>query len=417
MSGSHKILLSLLISLMPLPAIQAQTRTNQIESLLRSKPEWFGPILQNPDTYEVQIIYTQIDRDRQNQPKFTTHTWRLDPKQYFYPASTVKLPAVLLALEKLNDLKIDGLNKHTPLRIDSAYSRQIPVAGDSTAENGLPSVAQYIRKILLVSDNDAFNRLLEFVGQRPLNEKLAAKGYKDLFIGRRLQVGSTPEEDRHSNPFTFYHGDKVLYKQPLVVNEQPFASTLTTTRRGKGYMRGGQLVNEPMDFSPMNYFSLGDMQGILRSLMFPEAVPAEKRFNLTEDDYRFVRKHMSMFPRESKWPQYDTSHYPSYGKFFLYGDTKDDFPPHIRIFNKAGWAYGTLTDNAYIVDFERGVEFFLTATILVNEDGIFNDDKYEYETVGKPFLSRLGQVIYEYELGRKRRYKPDLSQFRFDYSR
>jgi hypothetical protein len=67
------------------------------------------------------------------------------------------------------------------------------------------------------------------------------------------------------------------------------------------------------------------------------------------------------------------------------------------------------------VDFERGVEFFLTATILVNEDGIFNDDKYEYETVGKPFLARLGQVIYEYELGRKRRHKPDLSQFRFDY--
>jgi hypothetical protein len=170
-----------------------------------------------------------------------------------------------------------------------------------------------------------------------------------------------------------------------------------------------------MDFSPMNYFSLGDMQGILRSLMFPEAVPADKRFDLTEDDYQLVRKHMSMFPGESQWPKYDTSHYPSYGKFFLYGDTKDDFPPHIRIFNKAGWAYGTLTDNAYIVDFERGVEFFLTATILVNEDGIFNDDKYEYETVGKPFLARLGQVIYEYELGRKRRHKPDLSQFRFDY--
>jgi hypothetical protein len=122
-----------------------------------------------------------------------------------------------------------------------------------------------------------------------------------------------------------------------------------------------------------------------------------------------------MFPHESTWPRYDTSHYPSYGKFFLYGDTKAPFPPNVRIFNKAGWAYGTLTDNAYIVDFDKGVEFFLTATILVNEDGIFNDDKYEYETVGKPFLARLGQVFYEHELRRKRRHKPDLSEFKFEY--
>jgi hypothetical protein len=415
MSFTRKKLLNFLLILMPLLA-PAQSKDKLVDKLLRSKPEWFGPVLENPGKYEVQIIYTQVDRDKGNQPRLTTHTWRVDPKTYFYPASTVKLPAVLLALEKLNGLNVPGLDKYTPLRIDSAYTRQIPVAEDSTAEKGRPSVAHYIKKILLVSDNDAFNRLLEFVGQRPFNESLYAKSFTNLKITRRLQVGSTPEEDRHSNPFTFYQGDKVVYHQPAVFNEQPFENTLTTIHKGKGYMKGDQLVSEPMDFSAVNYFSLTDMQAILRSLIFPEAVPAVQRFNVTEDDYGFVRKHMSMFPQESTWPGYDTSYYPSYGKFFLFGDTKAPFPPGIRIFNKAGWAYGTLTDNAYIVDFDRGVEFFLTATILVNEDGIFNDDKYEYETVGKPFLARLGQVIYEYELSRKRRHEPDLSALRFEYT-
>ncbi len=414
MSRTAPTLFSLLLFLMPLLA-PAQSEDKLIRKLLRSKPEWFGPVLENPGKYDVQIIYTRVDRDQNNQPRLTTHTWRADPKQYFYPASTVKLPAVLLALEKLNRLNVPGLDKHTPLRIDSAYARQVPAATDSTAENGLPSVAHYVKKILLVSDNDAFNRLLEFVGQRPFNEALHAKGYQDLKITRRLQVGSTPEEDRHSNPFTFYQGEQVLYQQPAAFNPQPFGNTLTTIRKGKGYMKGGQLVNEPMDFSAVNYFSLGDMQAILRSLIFPGAVPAAGRFQLTDDDYRFVRRHMSMFPHESTWPRYDTSHYPSYGKFFLYGDTKAPFPPNVRIFNKAGWAYGTLTDNAYIVDFDKGVEFFLTATILVNEDGIFNDDKYEYETVGKPFLARLGQVFYEHELKRKRKHQPDLREFRFEY--
>ncbi|MDP9231009.1 MAG: glycoside hydrolase family 9 protein, partial [Bacteroidota bacterium] len=43
----------------------------------------------------------------------------------------------------------------------------------STAANGFPSIAQYIKKIFLVSDNDAYNRLYEFLGQQTINDKLA----------------------------------------------------------------------------------------------------------------------------------------------------------------------------------------------------------------------------------------------------
>jgi hypothetical protein len=113
---------------------------------------------------------------------------------------------------------------------------------------------------------------------------------------------------------------------------------------------------------------------------------------------------------------YDTSYYNSYGKFFIYGDTKKKIPANIRIFNKAGWAYGTLTDNAYIIDLENKVELLLTATILVNENGIFNDDQYEYQTIGLPFLANLGRIIFEYEYKRKKKNLPDLSKFNIDYT-
>jgi hypothetical protein len=86
------------------------------------------------------------------------------------------------------------------------------------------------------------------------------------------------------------------------------------------------------------------------------------------------------------------------------------------IFNKEGDAYGFLSDIAYIVDFKNGVEFFLSANIYCNSDGIFNDDHYDYENVGKPFLKNLGRAIYQYELQRKKKFKPDLSKFRLDYS-
>jgi hypothetical protein len=92
-------------------------------------------------------------------------------------------------------------------------------------------------------------------------------------------------------------------------------------------------------------------------------------------------------------------------------------PPHVRVFNKVGWAYGFLTDVSYVVDFKNGVEFMLAATLYVNSDGVLNDDKYDYDAAGYPFLYQLGQTVYQFELTRRRRFKPDLSRFQIQYER
>ena len=72
----------------------------------------------------------------------------------------------------------------------------------------------------------------------------------------------------------------------------------------------------------------------------------------------------------------------------------------MHILNKVGWAYGYLTDCSYIWDEKLGVEYFLTATIKVNADGIFNDGVYEYDSIGLPFFKTLGKCIYESEVNR-----------------
>jgi len=134
-----------------------------------------------------------------------------------------------------------------------------------------------------------------------------------------------------------------------------------------------------------------------------------------DEDYRFVYKYMSMVPRESAFPYYDSMEYwDTYVKFILYGNEKKSMYPGIRIFNKVGDAYGYLIDVAYVVDFKNSIEFMLTATIQSDTDGIINDDNYDYETIGYPFLKNLGKVIYEYELSRSRK-KPDLSTFEMIY--
>jgi hypothetical protein len=122
-----------------------------------------------------------------------------------------------------------------------------------------------------------------------------------------------------------------------------------------------------------------------------------------------------MKPNESSFPNYDSLYPEAYSKLLLYGG-HGKIDPDIRIFNKEGDAYGFLTDVAYIVDFKNKIEFMLSANILCNQDGIFNDDQYDYETIGYPFLKELGRLIYQYERNRKRKNIPDLSRFKLNYT-
>ena len=388
-----------------------------LENILKIYPRYFGGILDNRDSFRVQIIYTQIDRRADNSPVFKDYYFNVNPDTYFYPASTVKMPTALLALQKLNELKINGLDKYSTMITEAGTDIQTPVYNDPLTPDGLPSIAQYVRKIFLVSDNDAFNRLYEFVGQEYLNEQLRMKGYSDVEIIHRLDVFLTQEQNRQTNPIKFLdRAGNILYDQPMQT------SKLQRLKRdeflGKGFMRGDQIVNEPFDFSRRNRIALQDLHTILRSVLFPESVTAEQRFNLSTDDYRFVRKYMSQYPPETNFPPYDTvTTWDAYCKFLYWGSEKGSLPKTFRIFNKVGDAYGFLTDIAYVVDFEKNIEFMLSATILCNSDGIFNDSKYDYDSVGYPFMKNLGRVIYDYDLNRKRARAPDLSSFKFQYDK
>jgi hypothetical protein len=384
-------------------------------NLLRSYPGKFDSILNNRNRWNVQVIYTRIDRNAANKPSFTNYYFNVNPETYYYPASTVKLPVALLALQKLNELAVSGLDKNTSMVTEAASEGQTAVYNDPTSPDGRPTIAQYVKKIFLVSDNDAFNRLYEFLGQEYINNSLHKKGYDSIQILHRLQLALTEEQNRLTNPVLFYNSQgKLIYKKPEQRSKLIYQTR--NTRLGNGYLKGDSVIPEPFDFSRKNRLNIVDLHSILTSVIFPAAVNEKQRFKLTTDDYRFVRKFMSMKPAESLSPQYDSSYSDAYSKFLVFGGSGKMEAPNVRIFNKEGDAYGFLTDAAYVVDHEKGIEFLLTATIFCNSDGIFNDDQYDYETVGLPFLKNLGQVIYQYELGRNRKYKPDLSEFLMDYS-
>ncbi|MEM7659884.1 MAG: serine hydrolase [Bacteroidota bacterium] len=402
------------LSIVMLMSCEPQPPENLILSLLEGRGEVVDQVLADPERYELQILYTQIDRDSVQRPIFTSHSYRLNAEQYFYPASTVKFPVAVMALEKLQLMGINGLNPQTTMLTDSAFSGQTSVRRDSTSPDGMPSIEHYVRKIFVVSDNDAFNRLYEFVGQGPINQRLQQLGLKDSRISHRLSIAMSGEENRHTNPIRFVEGEELIYEQAAAEN-QGALSFPEPILRGKGVQRGGEIISEPMDFSRKNAFPLADQQDFLTSIIFPNDVNGV-RPDLSEKDFQLLYQYMSQLPRETTHPAYDpAAYFDSYVKFFLYGDNKAPMPSTIRIFNKVGQAYGYLTDNAYVVDVENEVEFLLSATIFVNENQIFNDETYEYDEIGFPFLAELGRAVYEYELQRPRTKTPDLSRFHLRY--
>jgi hypothetical protein len=352
----------------------SSTKKNILNETLASDNSKIKNVMSNPETFELQIIYTQISRDKNNKVSFKDFTYRLNAENYFYPASTVKFPIAILALEKLNTIA------------NTSTNTQYTIEGKSDTLR----FSEEITKVFAVSDNEASTNLLEFAGFDFVNESMAAKGLTSFKLSHRLST-SNPG-DKKTKAVTVYSKDAKMVNLPAFTNKSSVALQLNTIKKGIGYIKNSELVNEPFDFSNKNYYPLETLHNTMKRIVFPEAFKESERFNLTERDREFILFSMQNLPKNAG---YDPAIYhDGYCKFFMFGDTKENIPSNIKIYNKVGDAYGTLIDCAYIVDEVNKVEFIVSATLLVNKDGIFNDDKYEFDTVGLPFLGELGRQLY-----------------------
>lgn len=364
------------------------------------------PVLQQvlaaPDVYQVQILYTRIERI-ERLPKLDYYYYQLNDHKYFYPASTVKLPLAALALQWLNEQQVPHLNEDTILLTDASRPPQTAVLADPTSQTGFPSVSHYIKKILLVSDNDASNRLYELLGQTYINEQLKQKGLFNTVINHRLSVPFSDEQNRYFNPVRFIDNSG---KEILSLPERQIAQSYANSQKpelGLAYIKSGELQTTPMTFIYKNRQALSDFDGVIKRIVLPEIFPVSQQFNLTAQQRELLLQYMQMRPRHSASPEYSEQHYPdNYVKYFLYGGDEQRIPDHIRYYNKNGQAFGHVIDGAYIEDTKQNVAFFLSATIYTNANQILNDDTYETETIGKPFMRELGQLLYQFELKQRK---------------
>ena len=360
------------ITFLALSLIMGCASVSPIKKAITSDDVKLNRVFTNLPSHEVQILFSEVIRDKNGQVRFKEDQFQVDDATYFYPASTVKLPIALLALEKLNQNPL--ADRNTPFHVEN--------------DNIVSTFAKDIIDIFAVSSNAAYNRLFEYLGQDAINQLLKDKGI-NAQIYHRLSVPNSAELS--TKPLFFYRDNQVIYKTESKTNRQIAPLPLHNLSKGVGYTIGDSLVNQPMDFSTKNYLPITSLHGILKRLLFPEHFPKHQQFALNEADRKFIIDAMAILPKEAG---YDAVEYPeTYVKYLVVGDSNKSMPPHLKIHNKIGSAYGYLTDSAYIINKKTDQEFLITATIHVNKNKIYNDGIYEYDVVGIPFLAALGRKL------------------------
>ena len=345
-------------------------------------------ILKNKEEYEIQIAYTEITRNKDGEPVFKDFEFQVDENKYFYPASTIKLPIVVLTLVKINELRSSGIDISLKSKIlissDHNEIREIQI-------DTITSFQNLIADVFLVSDNYSSNILIDFIGYNYFNTKMSQAGLKNTYLNHKF------------NPDPYVNIDwqiQTVDKELISSNQDQIIVTanqnISGLKKGKNSLQDGMVVSRPQDFSQKNRFSIRDMHNLLKKIIFPSKLDKENAFNLNVEDYDFLRYWMSRHTYEDLGDKYrnDKKYFDSYNKFFIHGKDTVVNNRNIRVYNKLGQAYGTSIDNAYIRNYQDDIEFFLTATIYTNKNKTINDNIYEYDQTAIPFLSKLSQSIY-----------------------
>ena len=361
--------------------------TNPIKSTLR-KNYFLKEIIKDKEDYEIQVLLTKIDKYN-SQVDFQEYKYQLDDNKYFYPASTIKLPIVVLTLKKINELRSKGseitLKSKITLNYKDDYSELV-------IRDSITSFQNLIADVFLVSDNSASNILIDFIGYNYFNHEMENAGFDKTYLNHKFNpdpyVNSTWQiSDLDNNIISSINDNQKIIKADEKTNG---------LEKGERRYFKGEILDESLNFSEKNRSSITDMHNLIKYIFYPEIFDSTITFNLNVEDYDFLRYWMSRFTYEDIGEKFigDENFFETYNKFFIHGDEQSVSNEQIRVYNKIGQAYGTSIDNGLIKNYQDNVEFILTATIYTNKNKVINDNLYEYDDLAVPFLAKLSRAIY-----------------------
>jgi len=367
-----------------------------LDSLALKYPE----LIKSPEKYKLKLVFTQINRSK-TKVAIETVSFREDQKEYLYPASIVKLPTALIALEELNEVRKKNPNANLNNTIKFFQKKGcLPTTNQIKIGNRMypTSLDVLIKMMLAVSDNDAYNRVFDFCGQQKINSRIKELGYKEGKIIRKFVLNCNLNQNRISDSLVMLgkRGERIYTRGTIINNDSiSIDSTFKLGLQYEGFNK--QIINKPFDFSKQNNLDLLDIHKTLAGLIFPKS-NSNFKFNITEEQRKYFIQNLGRYPDEYGLAYNSLEFFPAYKKYLLFGrDPKlnylNDSLNRFRSMNIVGVSFGCVIDCAYLIDFQTGKEFLLTVGMYANQDEVINDAKYDYDNLAYPFMKDVGRLF------------------------
>lgn len=275
------VLVGLAISVQPYIALEHASLTTPQNS---EDTEKLSTILQQAgrldqmQAWDGKALFVHID-DTQEPPQFQVYSHRAryrdtnrnrkqdgEDEGFFNPASTVKVAIAALVLEQLKQRNVGR---------DAQYR----IAGTSTWR----TVADDLKKMLIISDNDAANRLILFLGFQYLNQTLRDRGLQHytvtrLMLNRGTLIDSLPIELRSQDTL-------------IQIPRRTVTDTFDCYEVGE---------------TSGNCASAHNLAGIWLRFMYPIAFPPDEQFDLRPTDRAWMQRVMSQTPQQLGFDYEDT---------------------------------------------------------------------------------------------------------------
>ena len=364
--------------------------------ILNTGDTTINELLHNQSKYHFQLVYTSVAK-KNKKVVYEEHGLNVN-KFYFNPASVVKLPLLLLALEKLTLLKEKGIDLDTKIVMHTC-SCDFDTDG-YVVKSKNPTMRQFLRELIIMSDNDSYNLLVDFVGYDYFNRRYRELGYDGFILKRRFTSNCNADQNKWFGGLSFYDSsNNLLYTQPCDTSKEFYFidSTKYLLTAGISHLENSILAEGPKDFSSNNYLNFYQMYHLFKDLFSPEKF--NKNFKI---DSRYK---VSLFDALKDYPSglmnsnYDLNNISDgYYKFFMDSSVMDTQNKDFKIYNKVGIAGGFISDFSHIVDQSNGIEYFLSATMLAKKDDVINSGKNNYFDFGIPAFRKIGAILYNYEL-------------------
>ena len=373
-----------------------------LQSVLDSLSSKYPDVIKYPEKYKLKIFYTQINRTK-SKISLETVSYRQEQKEYLYPASVVKLPTILVALENFNDIK--KISNKVSLNSTIKFFQKkgcLPTTNQIKIGNRFypTNLDILIKMMLAVSDNEAYNRLFDFSGQQSLNTRIKEIGYNNGKIIRKFVLNCNLNQNRISDSLVFVgKNGESLYSRGTITNNDSIKAD-TTFKLGIEYEGlNKQMIKKPFDFSKQNNIDLFDLHKTITGLVVPKS-KSNYHFNINEEQRKYILQNLGRYPDEYGLAYNSLEYFPAYKKYLFYGrdpniNYLNDTLNRFRSLNIVGLSFGCVIDCAYLIDFKTGKEFVLTVGIYANKDEVINDSKYDYDNLAFPFMKDIGRFFMQ----------------------